>query len=573
MKKIAVILITLLILLLAAAGAGEKRYKIGVLMWHEVSHDEQALSGFQEGLKLSQVSCEFEVKRDYEDEVKNRQHLRQWKEEKVDLICTIGTNLTLVALEEVKDIPIVFTAVTNPVVSGIAEGWESSGRNVTGSSNWIRAEELLKIFKGCIPHLKTLGVIYDANNPVPVAEVSEAKKVCIAFGIALKEARISSVDEVEKATRELIEQGIDALWVPREKIVYENISHVGRVTRPAKMPVVSSTIQGIDNSTGEAVGMLAVVVDYEALGRLCVPAAIEILTEGKNAGQIPILTMPRYKTILNLNAAEDIGYKIPPIFYAGADEIIKGFDGQKIIVGGTGDSEALLGKVASALEEKLGGGEIEVPESIGSSGGIKALKAGKIDLARVARSLKETEKAPDINFRIFAQSPIVLVVHPSVKGIDNLSTMQIIGIYSGEITDWAQLGAERGKIYAITRERGDSSLTILNKHIVGFKDITDPVAKVVYKTPDTVTTLTEHRNTIGFLPMSAAKETALRILKVDGVYPSMENVLSGKYKLLVPFGIVSRGEPEGLSRRFIDFLYSEEGKRIIAEMGTVPVGG
>ena len=114
--------ISFLILFLSTmANADGQPYKIGILMWHETKHDEEALAGFKEGMELSGVPHEFEIKRAYGDEAKCREFARQRKTEKVDIILTIGTNATLWALEEIKDVPIVFTAVTNPVISGIAD--------------------------------------------------------------------------------------------------------------------------------------------------------------------------------------------------------------------------------------------------------------------------------------------------------------------------------------------------------------------------------------------------------------------------------------------------------------------
>jgi phosphate transport system substrate-binding protein len=105
----------------------------------------------------------------------------------------------------------------------------------------------------------------------------------------------------------------------------------------------------------------------------------------------------------------------------------------------------------------------------------------------------------------------------------------------------------------------------------GFADINSPAAKTVYTTPETVAALAEHKQTIGFTALPAVANTRLKVLKVNGIYPSAENVLNGKYRLAVPFGIVYKGQPKGLAQKFIDFLYSKEGQEIIAATGAVPV--
>ncbi|MCJ7615218.1 MAG: substrate-binding domain-containing protein [Desulfobacterales bacterium] len=572
MKRLLLIVTGLCILLSASMvnAQSQNLYKIGILMWHESPHDEKALQGFITGIELSGIPHEFDLKRTYGDESQARIFLQNWKEKKVDLIFTIGTKGTLWAMEEINNIPIVFTAVTDPVASGIAESWQYSGRNVTGSSNWIKFNNKLKIFKEAIPHLKKLGVIYRADNPVPLAEIVCARDCAPELNVVLKEALIEGVEQIEGAIEGLIAQGVDALWIPIEDMVYQDMSHVGRITIPAKLPVVSSTLEALaELPNGDPVAMVSVTVDYESQGRLSVPAAIEILTKKKDPKDIPIITSNRYYVTINVNAADIIRYQIPPVFLSKADKVLRGFTGQKLIVSGTGDSQELLREAAKFLENKLGGGEILVPESIGSGGGVRAAAAGEIGLGRVARPLTKSEVKLGLNYKRFARCPVVFVVHPSVNYFDNLTAKDIVGIYSGEITDWGRFGVE-GKIYAVGREPGDSCLIVLNKLLPGFKDIIQPRTRTIYNTPDAVAMLMRHQRTIGYLPISMTVGTNLRILKIDGVYPSAENVRNGKYKFVVPFAFVYRDNPTGLAKRFVDFLDSDEGQQIIRSYGVVP---
>lgn len=242
----------------------------------------------------------------------------------------------------------------------------------------------------------------------------------------------------------------------------------------------------------------------------------------------------------------------------------------RIVISGTGDSQELMRVLAEAFMKKHSDCEIEVPNSIGSSKGIKAVANGQIDLARVARLLKEDEKKLGLTYQLFARSPVVFAVHPSVADINNITSEQIVGIYSGKITDWSQLGGKAGKIYPIARETGDSSLLVLNEKLPGFADVNNLAAKMVYLTPEAVAVLTGHERTIGYVPLPATMGTQLRILKVNGVYPSIENIRNGKYNLVASFGIVYKDKPKEPAQRFIDFLCSEEGHKIITAMGAVP---
>jgi phosphate transport system substrate-binding protein len=243
----------------------------------------------------------------------------------------------------------------------------------------------------------------------------------------------------------------------------------------------------------------------------------------------------------------------------------------KIVITGTGDSAELLQLLASAFEAKHPGAKIEIPESIGSTAGIKAVIAGKADLARIARGLKDVEKNAGMNHIVFAKTPVVFAIRWDTNGIDNITTQQILGIYKGEIKNWEQLGAKPGKIYPLTRESGDSSLSVLHKTLPGFADANSSAAKVMYLTPEAVAAMLEHKQTICYLPLSAIINTQLKTLKVDGVEPSSENVISGEYKHVIPLGIAYKQQPEGLAKEFINFLYSDEAKKIISSTGAVPV--
>lgn len=242
---------------------------------------------------------------------------------------------------------------------------------------------------------------------------------------------------------------------------------------------------------------------------------------------------------------------------------------KKIIVAGTGASQQLLRVLAEAFEKANPGTKIEVPDSIDSSGGIRAAAKGLCDLGRVARPIKEKEKKYNLNYRLFACSPLVFVVNKSVKGVSNLSTEQIIGIYSGKITGWSEVGGQKTKIYVTNREAGDSARRTLKKYLPGFKEIKEYAGFTTYCVSETVKTIIEHKNTIGYVSLPTVKGTDLRVLKINGVYPSVENIQNGTYKIATPYGLVWKGELTGLAKAFFDFLFSPKAQKIVIENGAV----
>ncbi len=237
---------------------------------------------------------------------------------------------------------------------------------------------------------------------------------------------------------------------------------------------------------------------------------------------------------------------------------------EMLTIAGTGDSQVLVRALAEKFEAKYPDVHVIVPDSVGSGGGIKALIQGKSNLARVARPLTEEELSHGLHYTLFAQSPVVFVVHPSVTGVKNLSYAQIVSIYSGQITNWQQLGGQDKKIYVVNRESGDSSRTIMDRIIPGFKSIDPFVGKVFYTTSEAREALIKYPDTIGYLPMTMVAGTKLRLLSIDNVVPTSHTVVKGVYSLSVPLALVSRKVRTDMEQEFLNFLFEAAGQEALA---------
>jgi phosphate transport system substrate-binding protein len=249
----------------------------------------------------------------------------------------------------------------------------------------------------------------------------------------------------------------------------------------------------------------------------------------------------------------------------------RGVAAERIVISGSGDSQDLLRAMASAFEKANPGTRIVMAKSIGSDGGIRAVERGAADLGRIARLITEKDRKYHLSHVVFAYSPIVFICNPSVRHVDNLSYVQIVGIYSGKITSWSQVGGERRPIYIANREEGDSSRTAIEETVPGFTNITSFAGEVIKTTPENIHIIEKYKDTIGYGPLSMVKGRRLKVLKVEGVYPSLRNVQTGKYNLFVPFSLVWKGQLRGLSRRFVNFIFSPAGQKITAASGAAPV--
>ena len=319
MKKLLCISVAVLLVMSmgTVANAQDGKYKIGVFFWHESTNDYVAFEGIKDGFKTAGVDCEFDIMKASGEEDKASEIIQKLSKQKPDLIYAMGTGATKRLMKVIKDTPIVFTAVTNPVQSGITTNWKTSGRNIAGNSNSIPTDKVLSDFKEVVPALKSLGVMYDPDNAVSSMEVRVARKVVDSLGLKLMEVEVKSIDDLAPAAKSLVAKKVEAVWIPIDILVYKNLDKIRVITDQAKLPLVASSHRGVKDGA-----IFGAVVDYHTLGKLSVSIALKILDQNIDPKDIPIGTMHSYKHIFNLKVAKEIGYEIPLSALATADEII-----------------------------------------------------------------------------------------------------------------------------------------------------------------------------------------------------------------------------------------------------------
>jgi phosphate transport system substrate-binding protein len=248
---------------------------------------------------------------------------------------------------------------------------------------------------------------------------------------------------------------------------------------------------------------------------------------------------------------------------------------QTLSIPGTGACEPILAELASVYNKGNTGNPVRVPSSTGSGGGITAVLKDEASLARVARSLKPEEEKQGLVRMVFARDAIAFVVGQQVK-VANLTADQLAAIFSGKITNWKEVGKQEGAIRVITREAGDSSLIVIQEHLTDFKNIIfSPKAKVILYDQAAVEAIDKFKKSIGFITLSSAKwaKGRIRPIDLDGVAPTKENILAGKYRLVEDYAFVFKKTLTPEAKRFVDFVFSPEGRRVMEGNGLIAVEG
>jgi len=240
---------------------------------------------------------------------------------------------------------------------------------------------------------------------------------------------------------------------------------------------------------------------------------------------------------------------------------------ETLTIPGTGDGTAVLKAMAAAFNMQNPGSQIEVPQSIGSSGGIKAAGKGEAVLARIARAIKDKEQGYGLSYQPFAKVPSVFFTTKDVP-IEYLSATQICDIYSGKINNWKQVGGPDTEIHVVRREDGDSTLSQLTKSFPGFDKIkiTDR-ALTAHKTPEMFSLMQQQENAIGFGPYDVAKNSEVQIIKVDGRDPTF----SGYPSVTTLAFVYQEKNLTPTARKFLEFSSSNAANLPIIVAGGIPI--
>ena len=234
------------------------------------------------------------------------------------------------------------------------------------------------------------------------------------------------------------------------------------------------------------------------------------------------------------------------------------------------DGSTSMSKVIESLSEAFQeetGTEVTY-NATGSGAGIEAVLAGRCDIGLSSRDLKDEEKSKGLEGTTLAYDGIAIIVHPD-NNVADLSIETIAKIYTGEITNWKDVGGKDGEIVLIGREANSGTRD-------GFESITDTEDKCKYRqectsTGDVITAVSSNPNAIGYASLASVKNS-VKAVSVDGVKPSEATVKDGSYAVQRPFVLVTKKETKlsDGAQKFFDYITSKDANEVISGAGVVP---
>ncbi|MHB0875745.1 MAG: phosphate ABC transporter substrate-binding protein [Anaerolineae bacterium] len=208
----------------------------------------------------------------------------------------------------------------------------------------------------------------------------------------------------------------------------------------------------------------------------------------------------------------------------------------------------------------------------GSSTGVKSAGQGTVDIGTASRDIEPGEKEQFLELRVHevARDGIAIVTHPDV-GITGLTTDQVRALFSGEIRNWSELGGRDLAVVLVVREEGSGTRMAFEEMVMSKADLTITEDAILQPSNGAVrTTLASTPGSVGFLSLGYV-DTSVRALSIDGVAPTAETASSGAYPIVRPLNLVTRGEPEGIAKAFLEFALSAAGQDIVSHEGYLPV--
>lgn len=286
----------------------KKPIKLAIIQIVEHPALDAARKGFLEVLKANGYEEGKNLTVDYKNAQGDPSTLTsiagKFASDKPDLILAIATPSAQAMAAATKDIPVLITAVTDPVAAKLVLSMDKPGTNITGTTDMNPIKDQFDLLKKLVPQAKKVGVIYNAGEVNSQVQVAIANKVAADLGLTIKEATVASSADVLQAAQSLVGK-VDVVYVPGDNTVVSAVQAVLQVTDKNKIPVISAESSVVDKG-----GLATIGINYKNLGEQTGEMALKII-KGAKPQDMPIEKQKNFDTVINKTSVNLLGIKIP----------------------------------------------------------------------------------------------------------------------------------------------------------------------------------------------------------------------------------------------------------------------
>lgn len=288
--------------LIATEDKDDKVYKIGISQLVEHKALDDARRGFEDGLVELGVNAEIDYKNAQGDIPNTMSISEKLVSDGVDLIYAIATPAAQSARQSTEDIPILFSAVTDPVKSEIVADWDNPGGNISGTSDMATTlSEQLQMFKQIDPTIKTIGIIYNTSESNSEIQIDEVKALAPEEGLEVVTVGVSNVNELPQALDSILGK-VDALYNISDNLVASSVELVTSKLIEKNMISVSAEESQVSGGI-----LITNGLSYYELGKQTAEMAKEILVNGKDPGSIAVVKAKKTETTVNMKTLKALG--------------------------------------------------------------------------------------------------------------------------------------------------------------------------------------------------------------------------------------------------------------------------
>ncbi len=292
----------------AASGSGQQAdYTVGILQYTSHSSLDEIAAAIQSELEqqalAAGVTIRVELKNGQGDAATINDICKMFVSDGVDLIIPIATPAATAAAAAVQgtDIPLVYSAVTDPVAAQLAQSMEAPGENMTGTSDYIDTAKILDLVLANNPDTKTLGLIYNLGETNSAATIEALRPVLEEKGIQAVESTVTTPGEVQMAAQNLVSKGVDAIFVPIDNTVASAMSVLADEAIKGGVPVYTAADSLVRDG-----GLATTGVNYTKLGELTAQLAVQVL-QGEEPATMPVQVLNDGIVTVNTTTAKALG--------------------------------------------------------------------------------------------------------------------------------------------------------------------------------------------------------------------------------------------------------------------------
>lgn len=310
MKKIIATTLIIACMLTGCTKTGEKKkvINIGISQIVEYVALDESRKGFTTALEENGYKDGATINIDYQNaqgDITTAQTIgKKFASEKKDLIYAIATPSAQGAYNATKKIPIMITAVTDPVQAGIVKSLDKPETNVSGTSDYLPVEKQLELIKKLMPNAKRIGVLYNTSEVNSEVQVNELKKVAKDYEIIT--SGVTNTNEVNSAIGSLVKK-IDVLYAPTDQLIVSSMPIIVKNTLEAKIPVIASEKGSVESGALGTVG-----INYYKLGYEAGTMAVDVL-KGKDISNMPIKISEETEVYINKDTLKSLNISMPEI--------------------------------------------------------------------------------------------------------------------------------------------------------------------------------------------------------------------------------------------------------------------